>query len=157
MFKKWKIKSTEIKKITENILENKSYKKTIICSKTCFTGDVVSDADILINGKYIGNILCKENTVIVTKTGVVTGTVLAKKLIIDGKIYGRVESTLIEIQKNGMIKGEIYSENLSVDNGGFFIGISKKITIDLNKKYQNEITCKNAKNIKKWMPRIRLL
>ncbi|MGP1958669.1 MAG: bactofilin family protein [Arsenophonus sp. NC-CH8-MAG3] len=118
-------------------------------------GDVISDADILINGKYIGNILCKENTVIVTKTGVVTGTILAKKSIIYGKIYGRVESTLIEIQKNGRIEGEIYSENLSIDDGGFFIGISKKITIDLdldldlNKKYQNEITCKNVKNTKK--------
>ncbi|WP_334472126.1 hypothetical protein [Arsenophonus sp. PmNCSU2021_1] len=33
-----------------------------------------------------------------------------------------------------MIEGEIYSENLSIEDGGFFIGISKKITVDLNKK-----------------------
>lgn len=134
LFKKREIESTENKQSTENNPESKSDKKTIICSETCFTGDIVSDADILIDGKYIGNILCKENTVIVTRTGIVTGSILAKKSIIDGKIDGRVESNLIEIQKNGMIEGEIYSENLSIEDGGFFIGISKKITVDLNKK-----------------------
>ncbi|HGJ5883139.1 polymer-forming cytoskeletal protein [Arsenophonus sp.] len=134
MFKKREIESTENKQSTENNLESKSDKKTIICSETCFTGDIVSDADILIDGKYIGNILCKEKTVIVTRTGIVTGSILAKKSIIDGTIDGRVESNLIEIQKNGMIEGEIYSENLSIEDGGFFIGISKKITVDLNTK-----------------------
>ncbi len=34
LFKKWKIKSTEIKKRTENNLENKIDKKTIICYET---------------------------------------------------------------------------------------------------------------------------
>ncbi len=38
-------------------------------------------------------------TAIVTKTSVVTGIILAKKSIINGKIDGHVESTLIEIQK----------------------------------------------------------
>lgn len=75
LFKKREIESTENKQSTENNLESKSDKKTIICSETCFTGDIVSDADILIDGKYIGNILCKENTVIVTRTGIVTGRV----------------------------------------------------------------------------------
>ncbi|WP_182853047.1 bactofilin family protein [Arsenophonus endosymbiont of Aleurodicus floccissimus] len=88
MFKKREIESTENKQSTENNLENKSDKKTIICFETCFNGDIVSDTDILIDGKYIGNILCKENTVIVTRTGIVTGSILAKKSIIDGKIYG---------------------------------------------------------------------
>ncbi|HGJ5877251.1 MAG TPA: polymer-forming cytoskeletal protein [Arsenophonus sp.] len=134
MFKKREVESTKNQESKENNLENKNDNKTIICSATCFTGDIVSDVDILIDGKYIGNILCKENTVIVTKNGMVTGSILAKKSIIDGKIEGRVESNLIEIQKNGIIEGEIYSENLSIEDGGFFIGISKKITVDLNKK-----------------------
>ncbi|MFP3028772.1 MAG: polymer-forming cytoskeletal protein [Arsenophonus sp.] len=99
MFKNRKLKVQKNKQNTENNIENKSNKKTIICSETCFTGDLVSDTDIFINGKYIGNILCKENTVIVTKTSIVTSTILAKKSIINGKIDGRVESTLIEIQK----------------------------------------------------------
>ncbi|MGP1923554.1 MAG: bactofilin family protein [Arsenophonus sp. NEOnobi-MAG3] len=149
MFKKQEIKSIEIKQNRENNIENKSDKKTIICSETCFTGDVVSDADILINGKYIGNILCKDNTVIVTKTGIVTGTILAKKSIINGKIDGRVESTLIEIQKNGMIEGEIYSENLSIEDGGFFIGISKKIIADLNKKIPEQNNVQERKKHQK--------
>ncbi|WP_334472125.1 hypothetical protein [Arsenophonus sp. PmNCSU2021_1] len=51
MFKKREIESTENKQSTENNLESKSDKKTIICSETCFTGDIVSDADILIDGK----------------------------------------------------------------------------------------------------------
>ncbi len=38
-------------------------------------------------------------TVIVTKTSGVIDTILDKKSIIDDKIDGRVESTLIEIQK----------------------------------------------------------
>ncbi|WMY96956.1 MAG: polymer-forming cytoskeletal protein [Arsenophonus sp.] len=131
LFKKKEIEDVKNKK---KKIETENDKKTIICSKTCFTGDIISDSDIFIDGKYVGNIFCKENTVIVTKNGIIKGSILAKKIIIYGKIDGRVESNIIKIQLNGIIEGEIFSENLSIENGGFFIGISKKITLDLNKK-----------------------
>ncbi|WMY95182.1 MAG: polymer-forming cytoskeletal protein [Arsenophonus sp.] len=133
LFKKREIEDIKNKKKKIDNKNEKNDKKTIICSETCFTGDIISDSDIFIDGKYIGNIFCKENTVIITKNGMVTGSVLAKKIIIHGKIDGRVESNVIQIQLNGIIEGEIFSENLSIEDGGFFIGISKKITLDLNK------------------------
>ncbi|WP_348666122.1 bactofilin family protein [Arsenophonus symbiont of Ornithomya chloropus] len=127
-------KKKEIEDIKNKKKKIENDKKTIICSETCFTGDIISDSDIFIDGKYVGNIFCKENTVIITKNGMVTGSILAKKIIIHGKIDGRVESNVIQIQLNGIIEGEIFSENLSIEDGGFFIGTSKKITLDLNKK-----------------------
>lgn len=63
-----------------------------------------------------------QKTVIVSNEGRIKGEVWADKLIVSGLIEGNCYADTIQILENGKITGKIYSDNLSMDIGGCFLG-----------------------------------
>ncbi|PAF51041.1 polymer-forming cytoskeletal protein [Helicobacter sp. 13S00477-4] len=97
---------------------------TIIAQGTKLNGTIHTDCHLHIDGEFEGNIHSK-NTVMVGKSGLVSGEIHSQKLIVSGKFEGVVESEVVEILPLGKIDGKIISSELVIERKGIFMGESK--------------------------------
>lgn len=111
---------------------------TIIAQGTKLKGQMNIDCHLHVDGEFEGNILSK-NTVMVGKSGIVSGEIYAQKLIVNGRFSGIAECESIEILPLGRIDGQIISSELVIERKGIFMGESK------TKQGSNEKIQKNVK------------
>ncbi|MDU1911430.1 polymer-forming cytoskeletal protein [Fusobacterium sp.] len=98
---------------------------TKVSQGTSFTGDVVSECNLLIDGEINGNILSKASVTIGAK-GKVEGKIAASKIIISGFFKGELEGETVELSSTSNVIGDIISDKLVIEDGGNFEGYSKK-------------------------------
>jgi len=61
--------------------------------------------------------------VILSEAATIKGDVLARKIIVGGKVEGNIRaSELVEIGSRGKVRGDIFTNNLSVTEGAEFNG-----------------------------------
>ena len=110
---------------------------TIIAARTKFKGELNIECHIHIDGEFEGNINSK-NTILIGKSGIVKGDIVAQRVIVSGGFSGSVDSECVEIMPNGKIEGTIICNELYIEKKGIFIGESKiKKTQDVNKIEQS--------------------
>ena len=97
---------------------------TIIAAKTKFKGELTIECHIHIDGECEGNIN-STNTVLVGKSGVINGDIIAQRVIVSGNFSGSIDSECIEIMPNGRVEGIIVCNELYIERKGVFIGESK--------------------------------
>lgn len=86
-------------------------------------GDVVSEQDMAINGKIKGTISVKNNILQIGETARIEGTTVAKVVILSGKLKGDIyASQKVIIQKTGNFLGNIYSPDISIQEGAVLKG-----------------------------------
>ena len=93
-----------------------------ILSGTEFTGDIVSDSNIQIEGDIIGNVSCS-GKVLIGSSGKLKGNLVCVNAEIDGTVHGEltVENLLI-MRSTARIKGDIQSTKLTIEEGAYFEG-----------------------------------
>lgn len=69
---------------------------TKVSQGTSFTGDVVSECNLLIDGEINGNILSRASVTIGPK-GKVEGKIAASKIVISGFFKGELEGDTVEL------------------------------------------------------------
>lgn len=85
-----------------------------------FSGTLRVDGRV--NGK-ITNYPNKQGTLVVSKGAFIDGPVETTNVICDGTIHGRVNVVnKLEVRNNGVIKGEMYYNRLSTQEGAQLIG-----------------------------------
>ena len=95
--------------------------KSFLGAESEFKGDLVSKGILRMDGLVNGRI--QANQVIITETARVTGEVLARKIIVGGKVEGSLRaSEFVEITPKGNVKGEIFTKRLMILDGGEFNG-----------------------------------
>ncbi|MFN8394669.1 MAG: polymer-forming cytoskeletal protein [Bacteroidia bacterium] len=100
---------------TENVLNT-------IAEGTVLEGKITTKGDIRVEGRVIGTITCDAKLVIGEK-GSVEGVVDARNAYIAGSVKGQVVvRELLQLQANGHINGDIYTQKLSVQVGATFTG-----------------------------------
>ncbi len=87
------------------------------CMKT--QGEMRGCGSLIIEGAHVGDIEMEE-TVIVTKTGSVDGTIKATNIKISGEVKGILESDILEITKGSKVQAQMYNKTSYVD--GFVEG-----------------------------------
>ncbi len=65
-----------------------------------------------------------DKTLIISESGRASGEIFAKHLVINGVFEGTCHATKIEILRRGKVSGTIYSDDLSIEQGGRFNGIT---------------------------------
>ena len=94
------------------------------------TGDMEGCGSIIIEGSHTGDIEM-EDTVIVTKTGSVDGTIKATNIKISGEVKGILESEILEITKGSKVEAQMYNKTSYID--GFVEGeIYSEDSIEIN-------------------------
>lgn len=63
-----------------------------------------------------------EGELIIADSGRIKGEIFAKQLIVNGIIEGNCHVEHIQILANGLVKGKVWSNNLSIEPGGKFVG-----------------------------------
>ena len=105
-------------------------RSSIIGKTLSITGEIISNEEVIIEGKIDGKINAK-NRVIVGKTGMVNADIDARELVVEGRVNGNVKLTQrIEIVPEGVLRGNINSSKVVLAEGSIFKG---KIDMPIDK------------------------
>ena len=97
--------------------------EVIIGNDTVVKGEIVSKGTVRIDGRFEGSLAA--DCVIIGEGANILGEVTAKTMIAAGRLTGNIHSTdSVEIQPKGEIFGDIYTQKLTVAEGGVFEGRS---------------------------------
>ena len=100
---------------------------TVVAPGTLFKGVITGEDTLRISGTVEGDIDCRR-MVWVERSGSVTGSVTARRVIIEGEVNGDIKSARrVEIRSNGRMVGNIYAANITIDQGCFFDGEARII------------------------------
>ena len=87
---------------------------------TAFKGDVVSDGDFRIDGRFEGNITTS-GRIVIGADGRLDGTVNCLSVDVEGTLNGSVNaSEVLSVKKTGRITGDVTAGKLSVELGAVF-------------------------------------
>ena len=105
-----------------------------------FQGELKVRGTLRMDGTFSGRVQAEE--VIVSEAAVIKGDVLAKRIIVGGRVEGSIKAPeLVEIGSKGKVKGDIFTNNFSVIEGGEFNG---KIQMGAEKSAVSEFESKAA-------------
>jgi len=105
----------------------------LICDGTIIKGDIETNKDIRIDG-FVNGTLNVKGKVVVGTTGRVEGEIKCDTIDISGFVEGNIRTTeMISMQATAVVKGNIYTEKISVEPGAIFTG-SCKMGRDKNEK-----------------------
>ncbi|MGB2253556.1 MAG: bactofilin family protein [Spongiibacter marinus] len=96
---------------------------TIIAAGTHFVGDFELKDSFHLDGSVDGNITSQAD-VTIGVSGHFKGDIKAKRVLVSGRLDGKVDADYIEIVASGQVNGDIRVRELAIESGGQFIGAS---------------------------------
>lgn len=98
---------------------------SIISQSVKIEGSIVSDGNVRIDGTVNGNISINGNLTI-GDTSTIHGEVKANNVILNGKLDGKaIANEKLRLESKAVMKGDLISKILIVEEGAFFEGSSK--------------------------------
>jgi len=86
-------------------------------------GEVSGSESLYIDGKIEGAINLPGNRVTVGRNGQVAANILAREVVVLGKVRGNVHaSDRIDIRSEGSLTGDVIAARISIEDGAFFKG-----------------------------------
>ena len=81
-------------------------------------GDLTGNEDLEIEGKVVGKVELPNNQLTIGSNGTVQAEVMAKAVVIVGRVSGNVHGTeRVEIQATGVVEGDVTAPKLIVAEG----------------------------------------
>jgi cytoskeletal protein CcmA (bactofilin family) len=118
--------------------------ESLIGANTDFQGELNVKGTLRVDGQVDGRL--NAECVILSETAVVKGEVTAKKIIVGGKVEGNLRAQeILEIRAKGKVLGDIFTNKLSVMQGGEFNGkiemkIDESKVLDFQSKSGTELS-----------------
>lgn len=94
---------------------------TIVGSDITFIGDLAAGGNVRYEGNLKGNINLSGN-IIVGRNALISGNINAKNVHIIGTVEGIVTCEQLKILSTGKLTGDVYVDNIIIDEGAIFIG-----------------------------------
>jgi len=86
-------------------------------------GEVTAHEDLTIEGRVEGTIESNLHSVTISQTGLVKAEILAKDIVVIGKMIGSVNaSEKVKICPNGSVQGDVVSPTVTIAEGATFRG-----------------------------------
>ncbi|HTR23024.1 MAG TPA: polymer-forming cytoskeletal protein [Terriglobales bacterium] len=86
-------------------------------------GEVTGAESLFIDGRVEGTINFPENRVTIGRNGNVAANIVAKEVVIMGKVQGNVEcSDRLDIRNEGLLSGDVITHRISVEEGAILKG-----------------------------------
>jgi cytoskeletal protein CcmA (bactofilin family) len=105
-----------------NVVETAASALNLIGPGTKFTGDIVCDGDMRIDGNLKGNIIAR-GKLVVGQTGSIQGEINCKNFDVSGGVEGTIKvAELLSLKSTSKIHGEIFTNKLSIEPGAVFTG-----------------------------------
>ncbi|MEJ2247417.1 MAG: polymer-forming cytoskeletal protein [Acidobacteriota bacterium] len=101
--------------------KDKEKLKSFLGADSEVKGEFVAKGILRVDGSVIGKI--EADQVILGQTAFMQGDILAKCIMVDGKVEGNMRATdRLEISARGKVKGEIFTQKLLIEDGAEFNG-----------------------------------
>jgi cytoskeletal protein CcmA (bactofilin family) len=98
-------------------------KASWISEQVTVKGNVVSSADLIIDGKVEGTIELGDHDLTIGDGATVVADLMAKHVIIGGKVTGNVVgASKVELKKNSAVEGDITAPKFSMEDGAVLSG-----------------------------------
>lgn len=95
---------------------------TMVGADTVVKGLLKTKSSVRINGTVIGDVRA-DGVVVLTKTGVIEGTIEAESIIVAGKIKGNMSiKDKVNVEASGQIYGEVITKKFVIDEESIFQG-----------------------------------
>ena len=86
-------------------------------------GEISGSESLYIDGKVEGSINLPGNRVTVGRNGQVAATIMAREIVVLGKIRGNCQaSDRVDIRAEGALNGDVTAARISIEDGAFFKG-----------------------------------
>lgn len=86
-------------------------------------GEVTGSESLYIDGRVEGSINLPGNRVTIGRNGVVTANVVAREIVVIGKLKGNLTaSDRVDIRNEGSLTGDVVAQRISIEDGAFFKG-----------------------------------
>ena len=86
-------------------------------------GEVSGSESLYIDGRVEGSINLPGNRVTVGRNGVVNANVIAREIVVIGKVKGNLNaSDRVDIRNEGSLTGDVVAQRISIEDGAFFKG-----------------------------------
>src|SRR6202158_4821063 len=86
-------------------------------------GDVTGAESLFIDGRVEGSINFADNRVTIGRNGNVAANIIAKEVVIMGKVQGNVEcADRLDIRSEGLLSGDVITHPISVEKGAILKG-----------------------------------
>jgi len=93
-------------------------------------GELSGSEDLYLDGEVEGNISLMEHNLIVGPNGRVRANIIAKEVVVHGKVDGNVQGhDRVELKKSAVLSGDISTQRIVIEDGAFFKG-----AIDIRKE-----------------------
>jgi cytoskeletal protein CcmA (bactofilin family) len=97
-------------------------------------GEVSGSESLYIDGRVEGSINLPGNRLTVGRNGVVSANVMAREIVVIGKLKGNVTaSDRVDIRNEGSLTGDVVAQRISIEDGAYFKG-----GIDIRKPGQKQ-------------------
>jgi cytoskeletal protein CcmA (bactofilin family) len=98
-------------------------------------GELSGSEDLYFDGEAEGSVDLHEHSLTVGPNGRIRATILAREIIVHGKVEGNVRaSERVELKKSCMLTGDISTQRIVIEDGAFFKG-----SIDIQKEGKSEL------------------
>lgn len=88
-----------------------------------FGGEVRGKSDLIIAGNFEGKIALPSNTITIESSGFAKASMVAKIIVVYGKVEGRLEcGEMVQVMNSGIVNGEISASKVFLDKGCKFNG-----------------------------------
>ena len=101
--------------------------KSVISSDMKIKGKISADGDLVLLGSVVGDIKC--HSLSVEDTGTLKGNIDADVVSVSGKCDGQVSGDVISIKSTGKITGEVFYENISIEEGALSTDAKPRFTL----------------------------
>jgi len=121
----------------EVVMKEPQHIDTLIGSHSVFTGDLVFEGAVRIDGRFEGNISSeKDGTLIVSEGAFIKGEVCVPNLVLHGDINGNVCATSsLKVGAKGVLNGDVEYKIISLAEGASVNG--RCLRLDENNKVTN--------------------
>jgi cytoskeletal protein CcmA (bactofilin family) len=86
-------------------------------------GEVTGSESLYIDGRVEGSINLPGNRVTIGRNGVVAANVVAREIVVIGKLKGNLTaSDRVDIRNEGSLTGDVVAQRISIEDGAFFKG-----------------------------------
>jgi cytoskeletal protein CcmA (bactofilin family) len=86
-------------------------------------GEVSGSESLYIDGRVEGSINLPGNRVTIGRNGVVAANVIAREIVVIGKLKGNLTaSDRVDIRNEGSLTGDVVAQRISIEDGAFFKG-----------------------------------
>jgi cytoskeletal protein CcmA (bactofilin family) len=102
----------------------------VVPRRAILEGSVDYPGKVVVEGTILGDIRCAD--IVITERGVVEGTICANTATVMGEASGSIYSNQVTLKTACSVTAEIFHKQLSLENGCYFEGKSRRVTNPLS-------------------------